>query len=477
MVRDRGRSGRPPRPGAGERTGRYDCLHLLSGGKDSTYALLRLVAMGFEVFAFTLDNGFISDQAKENIRRSVAFLGIEHEFATTDAMNEIFRDSLERYSNVCNGCFKTIYILGTARAAELGVPLVVTGLSRGQLFETRLVPAQFAEDRFDPEAIDRAVVAARRHYHRVDDGPNRLLDTSVFADGRRVRAGRLRRLLPLRRCRDGRDVRLPRHAGALGPPDRHRSIDELPDQRRRHPHPPRRAGVPQLRRALCLGRPARPQAPPGGHGRARRPAGSGAVETMLAAVGYRPAPRQILTAWFELGRGQDVAPRPVELRAFLGHVLPGHAMPAAFVAVDELPMTANGKLDAAALPPPERVHRSGPALYVSPDSPLESMLVSIWEQVLELEPIGVDDDFFALGGDSLAALEMIVMLSERLGRACREDLPVRAHDAAPSRRRDRARQLWLRAFDLGDTTTATDARPPSRHRCRSVSSRSCSTIS
>ena len=94
-----------------------------------------------------MDNGFISDQAKENIRRTVAFLGIDHAFATTEAMNAIFRDSLERYSNVCNGCFKTIYILGTARAAELGIPVVVTGLSRGQLFETRLVPQQFDEDR------------------------------------------------------------------------------------------------------------------------------------------------------------------------------------------------------------------------------------------------------------------------------------------------------------------------------------------
>ena len=56
---------------------------------------------------------------------------------------EIFRDSLERHSNVCHGCFKTIYTLGTNRAVELGAPLVVTGLSRGQLFETRLVPAQF----------------------------------------------------------------------------------------------------------------------------------------------------------------------------------------------------------------------------------------------------------------------------------------------------------------------------------------------
>ena len=83
-------------------TGDYDVLHLLSGGKDSTYALYELVRMGARVFALTLDNGFISEGAKDNARRAVNDLGVDHEFVTTDAMNEIFRDSLERFSNVCN---------------------------------------------------------------------------------------------------------------------------------------------------------------------------------------------------------------------------------------------------------------------------------------------------------------------------------------------------------------------------------------
>ena len=104
------------------RTGKYDCLHLLSGGKDSTYALYRLVDLGFEPYVLTLDNGFISEGRKDNVRRSVAELGLDHEFATTDAMNAIFRDSLERHSNVCHGCYKTIYTLATTRAASWAFP-------------------------------------------------------------------------------------------------------------------------------------------------------------------------------------------------------------------------------------------------------------------------------------------------------------------------------------------------------------------
>ena len=168
-----------------ERTGRrkrgtYDCLALLSGGKDSTYVLCRLVDMGLVPLAFTLDNGYISEEAKGNIRRVVESLGVDHEFATTSSMNEIFRDSLTRFSNVCNGCFKAIYTLSIARARELGIPVIVTGLSRGQFFETRLTEDLFRGERFEPEDVDRAVLAARKAYHRVDDAVSRCLDVSMF---------------------------------------------------------------------------------------------------------------------------------------------------------------------------------------------------------------------------------------------------------------------------------------------------------
>ena len=185
VVQDRIRPRRRLVEARARSTGDYDCLHLLSGGKDSSYALYQLVERGWRVHALTLDNGFISEGAKENIRRSIDALGITHEFATTAAMNEIFRDSLERYSNVCQGCYKTIYTLGVARAAELGIPVVVTGLSRGQFFETRLIPAQFEAGRFDPDAIDATVLEARKVYHRQPDAVTELLpEQRVFDDDR-----------------------------------------------------------------------------------------------------------------------------------------------------------------------------------------------------------------------------------------------------------------------------------------------------
>ncbi len=398
------------------RTGRYDCLHLLSGGKDSTYALYKLVELGFEPYALTLDNGFISEGAKENIRRSVADLGIDHEFATSDVMNDIFRDSLERHSNVCHGCYKTIYTLATNRAVELGIPVIVTGLSRGQLFETRLIPAQFRADRFDPEAIDRAVLEARKTYHRIDDGPNRLLDTSVFAtddvfeqveyvDFYRYVDVELADMLafldsqaPWVRPRDtGRSTNCLINAAGI-----HTHVQEQGYHNYAIPyawdvrlgHKTRQEAIDELDDQLDLAD----------------------VGRMLDIVGYTPSPRKVLTAWLEPA-GTDPVPSPTELRTFLGDVLPAHAIPAAFVTVDALPLTANGKLDTAALPPPQRTHRSASGLTIAAETETEASVIAVWERVLRLEPISVDDDFFALGGDSLAALEMIVSVGEATGVA------------------------------------------------------------
>ncbi|MEL6276834.1 MAG: AMP-binding protein, partial [Bacteroidota bacterium] len=162
--------------------GAYDCLMLLSGGKDSTYALAQLKELGFNVLAFTLDNGYISEGAKENIRRVCAELGVDQHFGETEAMNAIFVDSLQRHCNVCDGCFKTIYTLSVQLALEKNIPFIITGLSRGQFFETRLTEELFRQEHVDVDRIDEMILNARKAYHQVDDAVKQLLDVSMFED-------------------------------------------------------------------------------------------------------------------------------------------------------------------------------------------------------------------------------------------------------------------------------------------------------
>ena len=414
------------------RTGDHDVLHLLSGGKDSTYALYRLVEMGARPYAVTLDNGFISEGAKDNIRRSVADLGIDHEFVTTDAMNAIFADSLTAHSNVCNGCYKAIYILATNRAAELGIPIIVTGLSRGQLFETRLIPQQFDLDRFDPEAIDRAVLEARKIYHRTDDAANRLLDTELFATDEifsRIRYVDFYRYVDVE-LSDMLDF-LTNRAPWVRPADTGRSTNCLINAAGIHTHLTEQGyhnyAIPYAW-DVRLGHKTRDEA----IAELDDQLDLDEVGSMLAEVGYQPRRREVLTAWFEPdpdAAASTSASTPIpdgaELRSFLGRRLPDYAVPAAFVPVDEVPLTGNGKVDTAALPAPERVHRPSAGLHVPASTETERQVIAVWETVLGIEPIGIDDDFFALGGDSLAALEAIVALAENLSVDAAEDLAFR----------------------------------------------------
>jgi amino acid adenylation domain-containing protein len=108
-----------------------------------------------------------------------------------------------------------------------------------------------------------------------------------------------------------------------------------------------------------------------------------------------------------------------ELRAHLTARLPDWMIPSAWVPVVRLPLSANGKVDRAALPAPG----SGPAAeHVAPRTPVEEAVAGIWGEVLGADRIGVHDDFFALGGNSLAAVRMVAQIQEQLGVA----LPLRA---------------------------------------------------
>ncbi len=94
-----------------------------------------------------------------------------------------------------------------------------------------------------------------------------------------------------------------------------------------------------------------------------------------------------------------------ELRAHLRERLPAYMVPAAFVAMEQLPLTPNGKLDVRALPAPDRALRA--EFYVAPRTPIEEALAGIWGEVLRLDRVGVEENFFALGGDSILSIQVV----------------------------------------------------------------------
>jgi amino acid adenylation domain-containing protein/FkbH-like protein len=103
-----------------------------------------------------------------------------------------------------------------------------------------------------------------------------------------------------------------------------------------------------------------------------------------------------------------------DLLAFLKGKLPAYMVPSAFVRLDTLPMTPAGKVDRRALPEPGRGRPELSSKFVAPRTPVEEVIAKIWEQVLELEGIGVEDNFFDLGGHSLLATQVITQIRETL---------------------------------------------------------------
>ncbi|HMA95364.1 MAG TPA: beta-ketoacyl synthase N-terminal-like domain-containing protein, partial [Polyangiaceae bacterium] len=109
------------------------------------------------------------------------------------------------------------------------------------------------------------------------------------------------------------------------------------------------------------------------------------------------------------------APKPPELRAHLLPLLPDYMLPAVYVYLSDLPRTASGKVDRRSLPAPEHKRPDLNTPYVAATSPLARAITEIWCELLELDRVGLDDDFFELGGTSLLALRFVRLLGERTG--------------------------------------------------------------
>ncbi|HEX8559853.1 MAG TPA: amino acid adenylation domain-containing protein [Pyrinomonadaceae bacterium] len=128
---------------------------------------------------------------------------------------------------------------------------------------------------------------------------------------------------------------------------------------------------------------------------------------------------QRLVAYVVCDEGRS--PSPGEWRDFLKESLPEYMIPSLFVRLDALPLSPNGKVNRRLLPAPDASRPELRRAYAAPRTPTESRLVEIWTNVLALERVGVGDDFFELGGDSILATR----LASRVRRAFGVELPLR----------------------------------------------------
>lgn len=125
---------------------------------------------------------------------------------------------------------------------------------------------------------------------------------------------------------------------------------------------------------------------------------------------------------------EELPPTPSEMRDYLRRTLPEYMLPASFVVLDGLPLTATGKVDRNALPEPEQARPQLAQVYVAPQTAVEEVLCGMFSEVLQVEPVGVRDSFFELGGHSLLATQ----ISSRVRSAFQVELPLRRLFESPT---------------------------------------------
>jgi amino acid adenylation domain-containing protein/non-ribosomal peptide synthase protein (TIGR01720 family) len=391
------------------KTGKYDCMVLYSGGKDSTYMLYQLVReMGMQPLVFFLDNGYISEEAKGNIRRVTDSLGVDLVFGQTPHMKAVFADSLKRHSNVCDGCFKVIYTLSINLARKQGIKYIFTGLSRGQLFETRLSD-MFQARIFGVEEIDQTVLAARKAYHRLGDAVTQLLDVKVFEDDKIFDEVQL---VDFYRYTDVALSEMYRYldenAPWVRPSDTGRSTNCLINEAGIYIHKKERGyhsyALPYSW-DVRMGHKTRAET----IHELSDDLDEGRVRRMLAEVGYdeneKLAQRteKRLVAYYVSRQALSTS----ALRQYLLKRLPDYMIPVDFIRLEKMPLTVNGKIDRAALPDPDK---SRPALesdHTAPTTERERQLANIWSQVFRVPEVGIYDNFFELGGDSIISIQIV----------------------------------------------------------------------
>ncbi|MBM3852642.1 MAG: amino acid adenylation domain-containing protein, partial [Verrucomicrobia bacterium] len=173
----------------------------------------------------------------------------------------------------------------------------------------------------------------------------------------------------------------------------------------------------------------------------------GRLDTQLKLRGYRIEPGEIESALLAApgvktavvvahevsGRKQLAgyvtgAVDGAAVRAHLQTRLPDYLVPAAVVVLETLPLNANGKVDRAALPPPDFAATADAETFAPPRTPTEEILAHLWARVLGADRVGVQDNFFSIGGHSLLATQLVTRIREAFG----VELPLRAVFEAPA---------------------------------------------
>lgn len=400
----------------------YDCLVLFSGGKDSTYVLYRLIEMGMRVLTFTFNNGFISEQAIQNIKNTTKRLGVDNITLDSSNMDKVFVKSLKTYSNVCNGCWNAINGLGTELARQKGIKVIVSGLSRGQIFDMRLW-GLYQLGIFDEKEIEERLLLFRKGFHskenlftktleveleeeviedihyvdffRYDDTPTIQIkeyllskgwiqpkDTGICSSNCKINDIGIYMHLMNEGFHNyaaptSWDVRF----GIISREEAMREISYTPN-------------APNVKNVLS----------DIGYFK------SGSIEDAIIVTRQEADGTSKICAYFVSDSDLDTQ----EIKKYLASELPEYMVPTYIMQVSKINLTENGKVDERSLPLPQKESASSRIIRIAPENEIESILCRIWASILmrDEEEISIHDRFFEIGGDSFKMVQANLKVNE-----------------------------------------------------------------
>ncbi|MCP4155008.1 MAG: AMP-binding protein, partial [bacterium] len=391
--------------------GDYDCLILYNGGRSAGYALYQLVEMGVNVLAVTYNNGYFSKKDLANIKRTTDSVGVDHVIVTHDQTDPILKRSIEKAHTVCRGCFHISSSLAGYYAYKHNIKVTIGAtLSRGQILENKLLPF-LGQGITDLNELEAKVTDMGGKAKEIDKDIFDLIAFEEIMDGTVSK-----HVTPVdfyRYC----DITNPEMIAYLDDRDPYWetkkkyaiystncSIKQLGDY-----GVLREAGIHYYGGATSwekrLGHITIKNLEEDLTCFIKRPQHDRFMER-FGLSGSSEKKNELFIAAYIVSHDGDIDIN--RLREQLSRQLPDYMVPSYFSMVDKIPLTPNGKLDTTSLPDPRKDLLT--EVFVQPEEGIQETLARTWSEILNLDKVGIDDNFFQVGGDSIKAIQVSAQL-------------------------------------------------------------------
>lgn len=383
---------------------KYDCLLLYSGGKDSTYVLSKLLNMGLNVLAYFFDNGYTSKQAYQNIIHSFSEFKVDYVIDKQDNMNDIFLSGIKKECSVCNGCFKVLSYRSLKLAFDKGIKYIVTGFSRGQIFDLRLERI-YRQNCFDLEEVEKTIEEHRMVYFCKPDYvtenmdevykvTEEMLNSVTFLDFYRYYDTNKQEIYHYLK----KECSFWTQPEDTGKCSSNCLINDVGIylQQRMHGYDnytskdcwEARLSLNQQKKGFQFG-----------------DVDIVKVSEILKKIGYEenylniPYENQLLKAYYTSEHEIDEE----ELKKYLKEELLDYMIPAKMVRLDEIPLTQNKKVDYIKLSEKNRKANE----TTKTKNKIEERIIEMFRNIIHIDNINVTDSFMDIGGNSLNVLNLI----------------------------------------------------------------------